>query len=59
MANVSEVIARLESIRKERGDVEVRIVNYHSDFQNDRIENIDKAIRFDDKGFIVIGGETY
>lgn len=58
MANLSEVIARLQQLQSEHGNIEVRIVNYHSDYRDSPIEEIKNAIvvRAD---YVLIGGEDY
>jgi len=75
MATITEVIRRLEQLKAEHGDVDVRIVNYHSDYFNCEIESIEDAVRFQlpqpdgmmgftkvdyvIKPYVLIGGESY
>jgi hypothetical protein len=74
MTIISNVIKRLETLRDLHGDLEVLIVNYHSDYSDCPIENIDDAIALEppgkrpnpggrkispDRPYIRIGGETY
>jgi len=60
--NLSIVINKLNELRDVYGDLEVKIVNYHSDYKEDSIEVLDDAIKYmngDIEGYIIIGGETY
>lgn len=61
MAKISDVIKRLEHIKGKFGDKECKIVNYHSDFNDDKIIDIEEAIIYivsDCENYVLIGGES-
>jgi reverse gyrase len=59
MIVLSEVIKKLNEMLEQYGDKNIRIVNYHSDFRDANIENIDEAITYNEQGeYILIGGES-
>jgi len=59
MVTLDQVIEKPKGLRTEHGgDIEVKVVNYHSDCRSDSIEDMDEAIKRDNQ-HILIGGESY
>lgn len=54
---ITKVMDRLQYLLEHMGDMEVRIVNYRSEFADSEIEDINSAIEFDGD-YIRIGGEN-
>lgn len=57
MSKISDVIRKLEELKEKHGDIEVMTVDYHSDFHDSQIENIDDAITFSFSNYVLIGGD--
>jgi len=58
MVTISRVIEDLQLLKNLHGDVEVKIVNYHSDFRDDSIDNLANAVTCDGN-YVLIGGESF
>lgn len=46
MAKLSETISRLQELLEKHGDVDVRVVNYHSDYNDDEIKDLSESISY-------------
>ena len=58
MVTISRVIEDLQLLKNLHGDVEVKIVNYHSDFRDDSIDNLANAVTCEGT-YVLIGGESF
>ncbi len=60
MMVLSEVIQRLGCMLEQYGDIEVKIVNYHSDYRDNSVDNIDDAVIYiEGDNYVRIGGEYF
>ena len=58
MVTISRVIEDLQLLKNLHGDVEVKIVNYHSDYRDDSIDNLVNAVTCEGS-YVLIGGESF
>ena len=58
MVTISRVIEELQLLKNLHGDVEVKIVNYHSDCRDDSIDNLVNAVTCEGS-YVLIGGESF
>ena len=58
MEKILDVIEELSILYYEHGNLNVKIVNYHSDGHTEDIENVKEAVRVEN-GSVIIGGESY
>jgi len=58
MVTISRVIEDLQLLKNLHGDMEVKIVNYHSDYRDDSIDNLANAVTCEGN-YVLIGGESF
>jgi len=58
MKKIIDIIEELLNIYNVHGNLNVKIVNYHSDGHDEDIENVKQAVRVG-KDSVIIGGESY
>lgn len=59
---ITDLRNKLHELYRKYGNIDIKIVNYYSDYKDDFVENIDKAVRYVDcpysGKYILIGGEN-